>query len=78
MTMPTTKKLTKTTGTQVDAMYFTFGDIEDRTECGMHFEHVTNFNGRSHNWGRGRVTLANARRIWRDAIREGYTVAPVA
>ena len=74
MTMPTTKKLTKTTGTQVDTMHFTFGDIEERNAWGMNFEHVTSFNGSGHNWGLGRVTLANARRIWRDAIREGYTV----
>lgn len=73
--MPTTKTLMKTTGTKVDRLIFTFGDVEDRNSWGMNLENVTSFNGSSHNWGRGRVTLANARRIWREAIRDGYTVA---
>lgn len=67
-----TVRLVKAKAAGQETMLFVFSTDAVNAECGVRFENTETVNGHHICHSRGTVTLANARRLWRDGIRDGF------
>lgn len=67
-----TARLVKTKAAGQETMLFVFSTDAINEECGVRFENAETVSGHHICHSRGTVTLANARRLWREAVRDGF------
>jgi hypothetical protein len=67
-----TAKLVKVKGSGQETLLFVFSADAVNAECGVRFENTESVSGHHICHSRGTVTLASARRLWRDGLRDGF------